>query len=79
MGEGQAVDVALLDFRQAFDTVPHSVLLDKLSDGEMSRCTLRWVKQQPVDMRKHFLTERVVNHWNRRPREVVDAPCLSAP
>ena len=28
-------------------------------------------------MRKHFFTKSVVKHWNRLPREVVDAPCLS--
>ncbi|KAJ7404893.1 rna-directed dna polymerase from mobile element jockey-like [Willisornis vidua] len=45
---GKAVDVVYLDFSTAFDTVSHSILLEKLAAHGGNACTLCWVKIQTV-------------------------------
>ena len=42
MGEGKAVDVVYLDFSEAFDAVPHNILVEKLAAHGL--LMLRWVK-----------------------------------
>lgn len=52
-----------LDFRKAFNTVPLSTLLDKLSNSEMNWFTLYWVNDTAqkvvVDMGIHL-----VDRWS---------------
>jgi len=42
--EGKAVDVSYLGFGKAFETVSHSILLEKLAAHGLDGCTLRWIK-----------------------------------
>ncbi|GAB0207760.1 mitochondrial enolase superfamily member 1 [Grus japonensis] len=40
---GQAVDIVYLDFSKAFDTVPHSLLLEKLMRYGLDKWSMQWV------------------------------------
>jgi len=42
--EGKAVDIIYLDCSKVFDTVLHSILLEKLAARGLDGCTLCWVK-----------------------------------
>jgi len=42
--KGKDVDIIYLDFSRTFDTVPHSILLEKLADHGLNGCTLRKIK-----------------------------------
>jgi len=41
---GKDVDVIYLDFSKAFDTVPHSIFLEKLAAHGLDGCTHCWIK-----------------------------------
>ena len=42
--EGKAVNMVYLDFSKAFDTVPHSIAVEKLAAHGLDGHTLCWVK-----------------------------------
>jgi len=43
--EGKALDVLCLAFSKVFDSVSHSIFLEKLAIHGLGSCTLRWVKK----------------------------------
>jgi len=63
MDEGKVVHVVFLDFSKAFDTVPHSNLLDKLSSCGMSGFTVRWVKHVLKGRAQMVVANRATSCW----------------
>ncbi|KAK4830948.1 hypothetical protein QYF61_014407 [Mycteria americana] len=61
--EGKAVDVVYLDFSKAFDTVSHSILLDKLAAHGLDGCTLRWVKNWLDGRAQRVVANGVYSSW----------------
>lgn len=62
MDEGKVGDV-VLDFSKAFDTVPHNILLDKLSNCGMSRFTVCSVMYCLKGKTQRVVLNGAVSHW----------------
>ena len=61
--EGKAVDVVYLDFSKAFDTVSHSILLEKLAAHGLDRHTLHWVKNWLDGWAQRVVVKGVKSSW----------------
>ncbi|PKU36246.1 rna-directed dna polymerase from mobile element jockey-like [Limosa lapponica baueri] len=63
--ERKAVDVFVffLDFSRAFDIIPHSILLGKLSNCEMTRYTVHWVKNWLNDRAQRVVVNGATSGW----------------
>ncbi|GAB0187349.1 hypothetical protein GRJ2_001200200 [Grus japonensis] len=61
--EGKAVDVGYLDFSKAFDTVSHSILLEKLPAHGLDRHTLHWVKNWLNGWAQRVVVNEVTSSW----------------
>ncbi|RMC06934.1 hypothetical protein DUI87_16385 [Hirundo rustica rustica] len=64
---GRAVDVVYLDFSKAFDTVSHSILLDKLAARGLDRSTLRWVRNWLHGRAQTVLVNGAASSWGQAP------------
>uniref|UniRef100_A0A803XPX6 Reverse transcriptase domain-containing protein n=1 Tax=Meleagris gallopavo TaxID=9103 RepID=A0A803XPX6_MELGA len=62
--EGKAVDVVYLDFSKAFDTVFHSVLLEKLAARGLDRYTLCWVKNWLEGQDQRVVVNGAKSSWH---------------
>ncbi|RMB96191.1 hypothetical protein DUI87_27253 [Hirundo rustica rustica] len=60
---GKAVDVVYLDVSKAFDTVSHSILLDKLAAHGLDRSTLRWVRNWLDGRAQRVMVNGAASSW----------------
>ena len=61
--ERKVVDVVFLDFSKAFNTVPHSILLDKLSNCETSKYKVLWMKNWLNDRAQRVVVNGATSGW----------------
>ena len=61
--EGKAVDVVYLDFSKTFDTVCHSILLQKLAACGLDRYTLGWVRNWLEGRARRVVLNGVKSSW----------------
>ncbi|GAB0181952.1 mitochondrial enolase superfamily member 1 [Grus japonensis] len=61
--EGKAVDVVYLDIGKVFDTISHSILLEKLATHGLDGRTLCWVKNWLNGQAQRVVVNGVTSSW----------------
>ena len=63
LDSGYGVDVIYLDYKKAFDTVPHRRLLQKLSMFGIDDFTLQWILSFLEDRQMRVTVRGSCSHW----------------
>ena len=61
--KGKTVDVVCLDFSKAFDTVPRSILVEKLAAHGLDGCMLCWVKHWLDGRAQRLVVNGIKSSW----------------
>ena len=63
LDEGPPVDIIYLDFKKAFDKVPHQRLLLKLKAHDIGDGIIDWIEQWLTDRRQRVVVDGEVSNW----------------
>ena len=61
--EGSPVDIIYLDFKKAFDKVPHQRLLLKLKAHGIGNGMINWIEKWLIDRRQRVVVDGEVSKW----------------
>ena len=61
--EGSPVDIIYLDFKKAFDKVPHQRLLLKLKAHGIGNVMINWIEKWLIDRRQRVVVDGEVSNW----------------
>ena len=61
----RAVGIVYLDFRKAFDTVSHNILIDKVRRCGLGKWTVRWIKNRQNDGAQRVVITGTKTSWRQ--------------
>ena len=63
-GKGHGIDVIYLDYRKAFDTVPHKRLLTKIYDSGIRGKVFNWIRAFLRDREMRVVVNKQFSAWS---------------